>query len=144
MVVNDSAPREFLTWQDIEDAVGELAGTIKTKPSKIVGIARGGMIPAVMLAHKLGVTNVTTIRLQMRADYSRLNLPIQPGLNSPEVLFVDDLWDSGQTIRALQQIYGHASYAVLYSKSLASSDTNVKSAVWVLNDPWLVFPWEVE
>ena len=48
----------YLTWKDIEDAVTSLAHRIKESGieiTSIYGLPRGGLIPAVMLSHKLNV-----------------------------------------------------------------------------------------
>ena len=51
----------FLSWQDIEDAIVNLAHQIKNSDETIeaiTGLPRGGLIPAVLLSHKLGVPYV--------------------------------------------------------------------------------------
>jgi hypoxanthine phosphoribosyltransferase len=84
----------YLSWDEIEDAIESLAHQIKQSGKKIGsmdGLARGGLIPAVMLSHKLGI-------------------PFMNENNNDEgyILIVDDIVGSGQTlISAVKKIRNH-------------------------------------
>ncbi len=47
---------EFIhvTWNDIDELLDIVHEKIETPIDKIVGISRGGLIPGVMLSHRLG------------------------------------------------------------------------------------------
>ena len=48
----------YLSWSDVEDLVGVLCEKIATKipnVTHISGLARGGLIPAVLVSHKLNL-----------------------------------------------------------------------------------------
>ena len=70
-----------VSWWDMSDIIKDLAKKIPFEvplADSIYGIPRGGLIPAVMLSHKLGLPMVETI-----------------GKNT---LVVDDMSDSGVTL----------------------------------------------
>lgn len=85
----------------------------------IVGLSRGGCIPAVVLSHKLGIP-ATMLNLSTRDGVTTdLNL-YQYFENLSEkffrILIVDDLVDSGKTIQWIcntSQIFCHTSLATL-------------------------------
>jgi hypoxanthine phosphoribosyltransferase len=76
--MEDIKSKIYLSWDIIETLVDVLAMNIKkSEIDSIMGLPRGGLIPAVMLSHKL-------------------NLPLvfEP---TEKTLIVDDICDSGET-----------------------------------------------
>ena len=54
----DVVEKIFLTWDEVDELVDRIATRITNEFSNIThiyGIPRGGLIPAVMLSHKLGI-----------------------------------------------------------------------------------------
>ena len=75
--------KRFLEWRDIDDAIERLAINIKKSGieiSAIKGLQRGGLIPAVMLSHSLGIPMT------------------ENKIVSSSVLIVDDICDTGGTL----------------------------------------------
>lgn len=88
---------------DLQDDIGHLATSIKVstfKPDLIVGLARGGLIPAVCLSHKLKI------------EMESVNWPREENLRDEcyhvgdylaegrQILLVDDILDSGRSIQS--------------------------------------------
>jgi hypoxanthine phosphoribosyltransferase len=115
----------YLDWQYIDDAITNLAHQIKSSELNIeyiLGMPRGGLIPAVMLSHKL-------------------NIPLfRPGmvLNN-KVLIVDDICDSGLTL----QKYNVITTAVIHYKQSAKIEPNFYYSL-TPEDKWIVYPWELK
>jgi hypoxanthine phosphoribosyltransferase len=134
------------------------------KPSKIVGLTRGGLIPAVILSHLFKVPmhaiNWSASSGKGAKDYnSKLNPAELPKLSGKsKILIVDDICDSGETIKgltkALNNINQGASIksAVLYFKDLSNGIhhndpehcyiPDFYSSRIVESDGWVNFPWE--
>ena len=75
----------FLTWEDIQQDVDILCHKLQSKKFQfITGLPRGGLIPAVLISHKLDIT------------YKSFHLPKSIPLN--EYLLIDDIADSGETL----------------------------------------------
>ena len=110
-----------VSWWDMSDLIKDLAEKIPFEVpliDSIYGIPRGGLIPAVILSHKLGLPMVDII-----------------GRNT---LVVDDISDSGVTLSKMPGQFT----AVLFHKPHTSCFTpNVWSRLHE-GDEWLVFPWE--
>ena len=110
-----------LSWDDLENLVDKLCQKILFETptvDSVTGIARGGLIPAVMISHKLGLPYV---------DYAL-----------PNTLVIDDIADSGATLEKAPGIYS----AVLHYKPHTSS---FKPSIWAeehKGDEWILYPWE--
>jgi len=84
----------------------------------VMGLPRGGMIPAVMISHELGLPFV-----------------LHPGKNT---LVVDDINDTGHTLSKAPGVY----WAVLHNKPTSK----FKDCIYAkeVGDQWIVYPWERE
>jgi len=71
------------------------------RPDYIVAITRGGLVPGVRLSHILKIPLVT-IKWSSSADENEHNFWIPEDINAGmKVLIVDDIVDSGETIKTL-------------------------------------------
>lgn len=122
----------YISWDDIETMVTSLAHTIKASGrtfSCIAGVSRGGLVPAVMLSHKL--------KLPM--------IPITPNdmvENDHETIIIDEIYDTGKTIEKVKLFNPRASYAVLFH-NIHLPELDFYCIKRDLVD-WIVFPWEVD
>ena len=111
----------YLTWKEIDTLVTILKHKVLDKLPEIdsvTGIARGGLIPAVMLSHKLGVPYTQSV--------------------GPNTLVVDDICDSGVTLKDAPGVYT----ATLHYKSSAIAKPNAYASLLLNENQWLVYPWE--
>jgi len=109
----------FVYWDDISVLVDELCNTITSSGvqiKSITGIERGGLIPAVMISHKLNIPYTTKI--------------------NKDTLVVDDICDSGETLKNI--VAGYT--ATLHYKKTASFTPDFYSKE--VGDEWIVYPWE--
>lgn len=114
----------YLTWDYIELAIDRLATQIKVSKLKInaiKGLQRGGLIPAVMLSHKLGIP---------MADSS---------INGNDVLIVDDICDSGVTLNNYTAF--RCPTATIHYKRTAVMEPTYWCDL-VQEHEWIVYPWE--
>jgi len=120
----------YLTWEDIENQITDLAEQISKNRENIIavyGLPRGGLIPAVLLSHKLGVKYVN-------------EWPLIKDLYHPyNVLIVDDICDSGKTLKE----YNNHPTATLHYKPSAITKPTFYSNI-AEEDVWIVYPWENE
>jgi len=116
----------YVTWEEIEELVELLCLQIVKSGIQIeyiFGLQRGGLIPAVMLSHKLSI-------------------PMTQNPNSPNVLIVDDICDSGETFQEFFLEYPHSIFACLHFKPHTSSFIPDFSSNKFFSDDWIVYPWE--
>lgn len=146
---------EVPTWDQVYGMLFEQSGKIGKSgycPDMIVGIARGGMVPARVLADLLGVGQVVVFRIEFYADIavSGVRPVITQFLNvdvkGKRVLVVDDVSDSGQSLKVARQYLVEAGavdvkIATLYAKVATQV---MPDFVEKVTSCWIVFPWEVK
>lgn len=135
----------ILTWGDIELQTNDLAEQLKySRFDGIIAVTKGGMIPAALLAKKLGIDLIETVCIKSyTADNNREQIELIKMTPYPERnwLIVDDLVDSGNSFRYLRKYLPNSMYAVLYAKPHGMSHTDYYS-MEMAQEEWLVFPWE--
>jgi hypothetical protein len=145
--------REHLTYSQFGDAVLDLAYQIKKsefKPEIVLSIARGGFFLGAALGYALGVKNSFTMSVEFYTGVEeRLPMPVvlppvpnKVDLHGATVLIADDVADSGETLRLVEEFWRgtvkETRTAVLYEKprSVVKPDY-----VWRKTDKWIEFPW---
>jgi uncharacterized protein len=142
------------------------------RPDYIVGLTRGGLVPATMLSHYLDVP-MHTLKVSLRDDNAgpESNLWMAEdayGYHTPDdqdpkrILIVDDINDSGATLNWIRddwqrscipddtarwdQIWGNTTRFAVMVNNEASEFKDVNYAGQSINkleEPiWCVFPWE--
>lgn len=117
----------------------------KVNPDVIVGIKRGGLLPATHLSHALA-RPMEVLEWQTRDDKRQdHNRRIQSVLeNGGKVLFVDDINDTGKTIKTIKEHYNNHEQCVFMT--LVEKTTSVErvnaTALRIDDERWIVFPWE--
>lgn len=109
----------YLSWNDIETLVNQLCEWIDKSElpiTSVTGIERGGLIPAVMISHKLKLPYVQCIH--------------------PNTLVIDDMCDTGETLSLVLEGYT----AVLHYKPTAKLKPTFYAEE--VGDNWIVYPWE--
>jgi xanthine phosphoribosyltransferase len=136
-----------VTWDDIDRDAGVLAAhpRVRRPWNGILAIARGGLIPATLLAHRLSVRQLDVIAIATYTDQARGSPEVlqRPGIEDDGAgwLAVDDLVDTGVTMRVVRGLFPAITVAVLYTKPQghALTDAFVRS---VPQDTWIHFPWD--
>jgi hypoxanthine phosphoribosyltransferase len=154
--VTETAIRETMNWGELGEAARDLAAQVLAdgyRPEVIMGIARGGLLPAGAVAYALGVKNACAMSVEFYTGVEeRLDVPmvLPPvpdlvDLSDKHLLIVDDVADTGGTLQVVQQFcrgkVSQVRTAVLYEKprSLVKCDY-----VWRRTDRWITFPWSAD
>lgn len=117
------------------------------KPDMIVGIKRGGLVPAVHLSHAFDV-KMECIAWSTRDHVQKEhNMVVSDAIDmGHNVVFVDDINDSGLTMSQVKQHYvGDRNANVMFTTLITKPESQftVDYAPFVLaDDRWVVFPWE--
>lgn len=155
-----SVEKLYYTNENMKIDLQKIIAEIKSNPLKIdyiVGIARGGLVPATYLSHALDIP-LLTMRYSLRdhAIQDRFEYIIQCLKEGSRMLFVDDICDEGETMAQIWQIikdrcddpelgWTRAISAVLIN-NLGQEHFKPTYTGTVINkakDPvWVVFPWE--
>jgi len=154
-----AAPRSVqLTWKDVEDGCRAVAALIRNSPFRpdvVVGIQRGGCVPAVFLSHLLQVAELCTVGVktttsddvrairQVPVIYDALSLSRVRG---HRVLLVDDVVNTGTTLIAAKECVQNSGSVEVRTAAIIwdTVGASICQADYVGRriDAWIVFPWE--
>ena len=134
--------RMYVSWNEIENLVEGLYKSLKDENiDKVVGIARGGLIPGVMLSHKLGA-GFEPLEWQTRDGEFQDRIKANGfNKNLKGTIFVDDICDSALTIKQIKEIIPNSRWAVLHQKADIELDF-VGERLHNNDKRWIVYPWE--
>jgi xanthine phosphoribosyltransferase len=115
----------------------------------VVGITRGGLVPAMIVSRELDIRVVDTISVKSYSHQSQAEKAVVT--KSPQadlmgdgtgILIVDDLVDTGKTLELVRRLYPNAHFATVYAKP--SGKPMVDSYITeVSQDTWIFFPWDM-
>lgn len=141
-----------LSWNKINSMCKALAKKVeKFKPDWIVGISRGGLVPARLLSDILDISKVSIIRIEFyksigqTADFPQITQPLQVDVKGKKVLLVDDVADTGRSMVVAKE---HVKRAGASEVKVAALHYKPKSMVLpdfyvAKTNAWIIYPWEV-
>ncbi len=143
----------YIGWDELEDSVRDVARKVESsgfKPHVIVGVLRGGVVPARLLADELGVDDIGVVEIKLytgvgiRKPKPYVRQPLIIDVYDRNVLVVDDVSDTGLTLSlAIEFLKAYMpsslKSATLYVKPWTRLYPDYYSRVV---EGWIVFPWE--
>ena len=147
---------ELVSSDTVYDLAYQLAERVRGsgfRPDLVVAISRGGFTPARILCDWLGIFNLTSIRIvhytraATRTHEASIRYPLCTPISGLQVLVVDDVNDTGDTLRVARahlEALGPTEVrtAVLHEKTC--SPVRADYAVATVEEwRWLVYPWAV-
>lgn len=122
-------------------------------PTLLVGIGRGGLVPAVFLSHRMGLSLVSIDHSTRIAQFGEELVAVlaRRTREGDRLLFVEDINDSGKTIGEIRAALaeqgampGRIRFAVLLDNIRSSQrvDYSARQIDRSIDKDWFVFPWE--
>ena len=150
MINNNTYEKSFpVSWEELHRNSKALAWRLsEMKPYKgIIAVTRGGLVPAAIVARELDIRLIDTVCVLSYNHKSKGDVNIIKGAadaaKGEDWLIVDDLVDTGETIKAIRLSLPNAHYATVYAKPSGREqvDTFITE---VSQDTWIYFPWDME
>jgi len=143
----------YLEWSKVDEAIWTMCDIIKGdyEFDVIVGISRGGLIPAVRISHIFDNKRLLLMEAKyykdigVRDDKPKITLQLKKeDIAGKRVLLVDDVADTGGTLVVVKEYIESLSPIDLKVAVVASKPISlVKPDYTVFNtDRWIIFPWE--
>ncbi len=132
----------MMDWGAVEKDVRELGAKIDFKPDCIVGIARGGVIPAVMLSYMLGVSNFFMIKIERDGSKRHIRADAGTSVGGKRILIVEDMLETGDTLSLAKKYFellgSDVRTACLYimDKTTEKPDFFLRKVEVVIRFPW--------
>lgn len=132
-----------MKWGQFDTEVRKLGHKIHYRPDVVFGIARGGIIPAAMLARILRVRSIYVAKVRHVGERRRVDGDTLPRVAGKKVLIVEDMLKTGKSLIAaktyLEDKGAEVRTACLYTmpQSEIVPDFSLKRVPKLV-----VFPWE--
>lgn len=129
-----------MNWETFEQEIAALAQKITTRPDIIVGISRGGVVPARLLSSRLAVPVMHCVSVEKR---KRVLTEILEDIRSKNILLVEDAIDTGRNLIMVKK-YLEEKGAVVHTACLYTSPRSETVPDYFLRkvDAIPEFPWE--
>ena len=146
--------KHYYSWQDVEDMCVNIVKKMYSdnwKPNYIVGITRGGNIPATIISNMLDVP-CEAMKVSFRNDSRQESHWLKNVAQEQKILIVDDINDTGATFNYIWNDWNlsntdHKLKFAALTDNLVSTFEEVNYSVHEVNkseeDVWLVYPWEI-
>lgn len=146
MPASNTATTYCLTWDELHRDTRALARRLLDSGNQwrgIVAIARGGLVPAAILARELDIRLVETLCIASYAHDQQCTPEILSSIEGTGegFLLVDDLVDSGVTARIARELLPQATLATVYAKPLGQNAADYWQREFA-QSTWIHFPWD--
>jgi len=145
---------KIVTFEEVYALVRNLSEKIretKFNPTTIVGLARGGWVPARLMCDFLGITDLISLKVEhwletgKTRDEATIRYPLMADLRGKQLLVVDDITDTGKSLIASTNYLrkfapGHLRTATMQYMSTSSFKPDYfaeEVKVWT----WFIYPW---
>lgn len=134
----------YLDWDDIENLVEKTVIKIKKNNNKkydlIIGIKKGGIIPAILIARELDIKDIEfiTIRRNKILNFNKFHK------DKKYLLIIDEIYDTGKTFSIVNEYFKRLEYdyACLVSRYKIPDNNKIVTGKVLNHKKWIVFPWE--
>ncbi|MCD6275185.1 MAG: phosphoribosyltransferase [Thermoplasmata archaeon] len=149
---------QLVSWRDIEnwskDVVRRMASS-GYQPEIVVGLARGGLVPARLISDYLNIKDLYAVKTEHWGvtatpdGQAKLAQGLQVSIEGKKVLVVDDITDTGQSLRlAVEHIKAHKPAEVRSATLLHITHSKYVPDYYSQEVPedrwtWFIFPWNV-
>jgi len=113
----------------------------------IIAVSRGGLFPAAVLARELGIRHIETVCIASYHDHNNQGeLQVLHAAQIPNggegFIVVDDLVDTGNTARAIRQMYPNAKFVTVFAKP-AGAELVDDYVIDIPQNTWIEQPWDL-
>lgn len=141
----------FVSWEEIHRSARELAR--RQLPADqwkgIIAVTRGGLVPAAILARELNIRYIDTVCVasyhthQEQSELKVIKESNELTGDGEGFLVVDDLVDTGETAKAIREMFPKAKFVTVYAKPQGKALVDEYVAD-VEQDTWIELPWDMQ
>lgn len=144
------------SWQEMQDYAKKTSENIKKskfRPDVIIGLSRGGLVPARLFCDYLHIKNCYTIKVDhwgitaTKDGQAKLTQNLDMDLTDMNVLIVDDITDTGQSMEVAKKYLEELNPKKVKTATLI----HLKDSKYVPDFfgierewAWIIFPWNFQ
>lgn len=143
--------KQYLTFEEIKHLSDILAEQIAAdcadlSQATLVAVSRGGLVPAQLIAYKLNIRDIRVMKLiSYDEDNTRQeikDISTDRLFDGADVYFIDDLADSGSTIRYIKKRFPTSRLCCLMEKTCCTKHPDICAREGIKENTWIIFPWD--
>ncbi len=142
-----------VSWREVEHHCVTIAEQVRSRIERvdiIVGVLRGGWIPARLLSDYLGVATMGALEIKFyksigeTAERPVVTQPLIMDIRDKVVLVVDDVADTGKTLNVAVNFLNHYGPKKILTASLYLKPWSMHRPDFYAEetDAWIIFPWD--
>ena len=152
--MSDAMKCKIVTFDEVHALVRQLSQKVKAsgfRPTTVVGLARGGWVPARLICDFLGITDLVSLKVEhwletgRTKDEATIRYPLDLDFSQKRILVVDDITDTGKSLikatrylRRLRPLAMKTATLQFIPKSQFTPDYCVEEVhEWT----WFIYPW---
>lgn len=145
-----------MSWEEAHELARETAYKIRSDrylPDAIIGVVRGGLVPSMMFSDLLDVKDMLFIRIEHwgvtgeKDNKAKLKYPLQADIKGKKILLIDDLTDTGDTLKlALEEVVRHGPREVRTATLIHKDQSSCRPDYFAQATgkwEWIIFPWNI-
>ena len=145
---------KIVSFEDVHEKMRDVAEQVKASKyevTTIVGLARGGWIPARLMCDFLGITDLVSLKVEhwletgKTKDEATIKYPIQSSMRGKKLLVVDDITDTGKSLitsKAHLEKLDPEEIRVGVMQYITSSECKPEYYAEEVTDwYWFIYPW---
>lgn len=140
----------YITWQELDELIDELASKINYNPDALIGVSRGGLIPVRLLSDRLNNPNIAVIRTEFYTGVGtttktpKITQDIPIDVKGKTLLVVDDVADTGKSLTLIKKhLLAKGAKDVKIATIHYKNHSEIKPDFYAKEtNAWTAYPWE--
>jgi hypoxanthine phosphoribosyltransferase len=147
-------PCQLVTWEEACGLAKDLAQKVKSsgyRPDLVIAIGRGGYVPARIVCDILLHKDLTSIKIEhwgiaaCKQEQARIKFPISVDVASLDLLIIDDVTDTGDTLKAATDYLEKMEPSSIKTGVLQHKATSLFEPDYfvelIREWRWIIYPW---
>jgi len=140
-----------MSWEATVGYCESLAQMIKDyQPQMIVGLSRGGLVPARIMSDMLGVEEVGILGVKFyksmgkATDFPRITQELAMDISGKRILIVDDVADTGRSLMVAKDYLERKGAKEIRIATIHYKPNSIFKPDYFVSSTsaWIVYPWE--
>jgi hypothetical protein len=141
-----------ISWGKIDDLCQKLSEKISKNysPDIIIGIIRGGLVPARLISDLMHNKNIATMRVESYFGIGKRKEPkitqkLTVEIKNKSILLVDDVSDSGYSMKEAVKYLKKLHPSTIKTATLHYKPQSIFKPDYYIEetDKWIIYPWEI-
>ena len=147
--------KQMYSWSDFDKDIDHIFNQLisdRWTPDYIVGVKRGGLVPAIKLSHLLSIPLIMmSCQLRDSKDNQVRLYEVEEISRDKNILIVDDICDSGTTLSEIISKFMYNNFEANNIKTCSLVFNTAQNFLVnhygriidrAIDDSWIIFPWE--